>query len=113
MQVCRWWSERVARMSIIQESSPKYIRMAHLAIIGCHKVNGVAKIHSTLLRENLFPDFHAMWPDKFINITNGVNHRRWILGANAAMSAVLTKWTGGPGWIDDLSQLEALKAEKG
>mmetsp|Transcript_7254 Transcript_7254/g.18584 ORF Transcript_7254/g.18584 Transcript_7254/m.18584 type:complete len:887 (+) Transcript_7254:87-2747(+) len=101
--------ERVSRMSIIEEGEPKHVRMAHLAIVGCHKVNGVAKIHSSLLCRRLFPDFHQMWPDKFVSITNGVNHRRWMLQANPAMSAVLSKWTGGTDWIDDLAKLTQLR----
>ena len=107
----RWKNDpqRVARMSIIEESEPKLIKMAHLAIIGCHKVNGVAQIHTHLLCTCLFPDFYEMWPDKFVNITNGVNHRRWMLQANPAMSAVISKWIGKHDWIHDLQKLDRLK----
>jgi starch phosphorylase len=107
----RWKNdpERVARMSIIEESEPKLIKMAHLAIIGCHKVNGVAQIHTNLLCQSLFPDFYEMRPEKFVNITNGVNHRRWLLQANPAMSAVISKWSGNHDWIHDLEKLEKLK----
>ena len=107
----RWPADqgRVARMSIIEESEPKLIKMAHLAIIGCHRVNGVAQVHTGLLCSSLFPDFYEMWPQKFVNITNGVNHRRWMLQANPAMSAVISKWLGTHDWIHDLGLLARLK----
>ncbi len=107
----RWKNDphRVARMSIIEESEPKLIKMAHLAIIGCHKVNGVALIHTNLLCTSLFPDFYEMWPQKFVNITNGINHRRWMLQANPAISALISKWIGKHDWIHDLGKLEKLK----
>ncbi|QDZ23274.1 starch phosphorylase [Chloropicon primus] len=111
-EVRRRWPgdpQRVARMSIIEESEPKMVKMAHLAIIGCHKVNGVAQVHTGLLCKSLFRDFYEMWPEKFVNITNGVNHRRWMLQANPAMSAVISKWLGTHDWVHDLGRLERLK----
>jgi len=72
-------------------------------------VNGVAEIHTNLLRNALFPDFSEMWPDKFENITNGVNARRWLLQANPALSAVISKWVGNHEWIHDLGTLASLR----
>src|SRR5262249_39741395 len=75
--------EKVRRMSIIENGQ---IRMAHLAIYGSHKVNGVAKLHSQILREETFKDFYDLFPDKFTNITNGVTQRRWLLHANPLLA---------------------------
>ena len=72
-------------------------------------MNGVAEIHTNLLRNALFPDFSAMWPGKFENITNGVNARRWLLQANPALSAVISKWVGNHEWIHDLGTLASLR----
>mgnify|MGYP003306423502 FL=1 len=96
-------------MSIIEESSPKMVRMSHLAVIGSHTVNGVAMIHTKLLKSVLFPDFLLMWPQKFINVTNGVTPRRWLLQANPALSSIYTGMVG-PGWVNDLMRLEPIKA---
>ncbi len=100
--------ERLRRMSIIAEEGTKRIRMAYLACVGCHKVNGVAELHTRLLKETVLKDFADFWPDKFINITNGVTARRWILKANKCMSRLLTE-TIGNGWITDLSELRKLE----
>lgn len=71
--------DRIRRMSIIDETTPRSVRMAHLAIVGSHAVNGVAAIHSQIIREHLFRDFAELWPEKFLNITNGVTPRRWLM----------------------------------
>jgi starch phosphorylase len=99
---------RLRRMSIIEESEPRSVRMAHLATAGSHRVNGVAAIHSQLLRTRVLNDFAELWPDRFTNVTNGVTHRRWLMQANPALSRVITGAIGD-GWIQDLSQLERLK----
>jgi len=96
-------------VSLIEEGYPKMIRMASLAVVGSHRVNGVAALHSQLVKKQLFPYFAAMTPDKFLNITNGVTPRRWIMVANPALAAVFTRWLESDDWITDtrmLSQLE-------
>ena len=100
--------ERQRRMSIIEEGSMPQVRMAWLAIIGSFSVNGVAALHSQLLREGLFHDFAELWPQKFNNKTNGVTPRRWVAHANPGMSALISKQIGD-GWIADLAQLGQLK----
>jgi starch phosphorylase len=106
--------ERRRRMSIIEEDGVRQVRMAHLAIVGSFSVNGVAALHSRLLREGLFRNFVELWPHKFNNKTNGVTPRRWIAHANPGMSALISRQIGDD-WVADLSQLEKLKplAESG
>ena len=109
--VSRKWpgdGDRQRRMSIIEEGPVRQVRMAWLAIIGSFSVNGVAALHSRLLKEGLFRDFVDLWPDKFNNKTNGVTPRRWVAHANPGMSALISS-TIGEGWIADLAQLEQLK----
>ncbi|MCF6251613.1 MAG: glycogen/starch/alpha-glucan phosphorylase [Methylococcaceae bacterium] len=96
------------RMSIIEEGHDKQVRMAYLAIVGSFSVNGVAELHSQLLKEGLFNDFYQLWPEKFNNKTNGVTPRRWLAQCNPDLSALISK-TIGDGWVTDLSQLEKLK----
>ncbi|WP_018076319.1 glycogen/starch/alpha-glucan phosphorylase [Thiobacillus denitrificans] len=100
--------DRRRRMSIIEEGPVRQIRMAWLAIVGSFSVNGVAALHSRLLREGLFRDFVDLWPDKFNNKTNGVTPRRWVAHANPGLSALISEQIGED-WIADLSQLERLK----
>ena len=100
--------DRQRRMSIIEEGDVRQVRMAWLAIVGSFSVNGVAALHSKLLREGLFRDFYELWPEKFNNKTNGVTPRRWVAHANPGMSALITRQIGD-GWIADLSQLDQLK----
>ena len=95
-------------MSIIEEGPEKQVRMAHLAIVGSHAVNGVSKLHSELLKTSLVPDFAKLWPECFSNKTNGVAPRRWILKANPGLSALLTR-TLGEGWITDLEQIRGIE----
>ena len=99
---------RVARVSLIEEGAPRQVRMAHLAIVGSHSTNGVAALHSELLKQRVVPDFAAMFPERFNNKTNGVTPRRWLLLANPSLAAVITEAIGD-GWITDLAQLEKLK----
>lgn len=106
----RWPGDtaRLARMSIIDECNPQQIRMAHLAIVGSHSVNGVAKLHSKLVTTDLVPDFFELWPERFNNKTNGVTPRRWLLKANPDLSALIST-TIGTGWITDLDRLKDLE----
>jgi starch phosphorylase len=100
--------ERQRRMSLIEESTPKEVRMANLAIVGSHSINGVSAIHTDLLKRSLAPDFYQLWPERFSNKTNGITQRRWLLKANPAL-AKLVSATIGEGWITDLEQLRELK----
>jgi starch phosphorylase len=102
-------TEYLRRMSIIAESDPPQVRMAHLAIVGSHSVNGVAALHSELVKTELVPDFYEMWPQKFNNKTNGITPRRWLLKANPPLAALITK-TIGDGWITRLERLQGLEA---
>jgi starch phosphorylase len=102
-------NERLRRMSIIEEGEQKQVRIAHLAIVGSHSVNGVAALHSELVKTKLVPDFHQLWPDKFNNKTNGVTQRRWLLKANPLLAHFINK-TIGNGWITDLDKLKALQS---
>ncbi|MBL6986336.1 MAG: glycogen/starch/alpha-glucan phosphorylase [Methylobacter sp.] len=101
-------NERLSRMSIIEESDQKRVRMAHLAIVGSFSVNGVAELHSQLLQQDLFSDFYALWPDKFNNKTNGVTPRRWLAACNPELASLITE-TIGDKWITDLAQLKRLE----
>jgi len=99
---------RVARISLIEESPEREVRMANLAIVGSHSTNGVAAIHSQLLRTTTVKDLAEMFPERFSNKTNGVTPRRWLLLANPALAGAITGAIGD-GWISDLSQLSRLK----
>jgi starch phosphorylase len=100
---------RVARTSLIEESSGKHVRMANLAIVGSHSTNGVAAIHSALLRSTTVKDLAEMFPERFSNKTNGVTPRRWLLQANPALARAITDAIGN-GWITQLGELSKLKA---
>src|SRR5262249_41919200 len=99
---------RVQRMSLIEEGPSKHVRMAHLAIVGSHSTNGVAAIHSQLLRTKTVKDLAETFPERFSNKTNGVTPRRWLLLANPALARTITEAIGD-GWITDLSQLSKLR----
>jgi starch phosphorylase len=110
-EVARRWPgdiDRQRRMSIIEEGDEPKVRMAYLAIVGSYSVNGVAALHSRLLREGLFADFHALWPERFNNKTNGVTPRRWLAACNSGLATLLTE-TIGDGWRNDLGELERLR----
>jgi len=92
-------------LSLVEESTPKKIRMANLCVIGSHKVNGVAYIHTELLKTTLFKDFYEFFPNKFVNITNGVTTRRWIVCANPLLSELYTEYLGTDEWIMDMHKL--------
>ena len=100
--------EAVARVSLIEEGSARKVRMANLAIVGSHSTNGVASIHSKLLRSNTVKDLAEIFPERFNNKTNGVTPRRWLLLTNPALARVITEAIG-EGWISDLNQLSRLK----
>ncbi len=98
----------VRRMSIVDETGERYIRMAHLACVGSHAINGVAELHTRLLKEYTLADFHRLWPDKLINITNGVTPRRWMVVSNPRLTDLITSAIG-TGWITDLNKLRELE----
>jgi starch phosphorylase len=99
--------ERAKRMSIVDETGGRRLRMAHLAMVGSHRVNGVSQIHTDLMRRTIFSDFDDLWPGTIINITNGVTPRRWLHHANPALSALITERLG-PRWVGELSRLRDL-----
>jgi len=99
--------ELLRRVSIIEDGPEQTVRMAHLAIVGSHTVNGVAGLHSRIIKEKLFHDFDIIFPGKIINVTNGVTPRRWLLQVNPALSSLITD-TIGSDWITDLDQLKKL-----
>lgn len=112
LEVHRWQPERtdlLASMSLIEEMPEKKVRMAYLAIIGSHKVNGVAKLHSDLIKSNLVPDFYHLMPEKFTNQTNGVTPRRWIQQANPRLSLFLDAHLGNE-WVTNLTLLTKLRS---
>ncbi len=101
-------SGRVERLSIIQEGAEKQVRMANLACVGSYSINGVAELQSQLLRTHVFPDFAALWPEKFANKTNGVTPRRFMRLANPILSDMITERIGD-GWLTNLEELRALE----
>ncbi len=96
--------ERARRVAIIDEGHEGQVRMAHLAIIGSHSINGVSKLHSELIKSRLVPDLYELWPERFSNKTNGVTQRRWLLMANPGLAKLLDE-TVGPEWATDLERL--------
>ena len=106
---------RIARMSLIDESGERYVRMAYLATVGSHAVNGVAELHSRLLKETTLHDFYELWPEKLLNVTNGVAPRRFVVASNPRLSSLVTGKIGD-NWIkqlDDLRKLEAFAEDPG
>ncbi|MGZ5022027.1 MAG: glycogen/starch/alpha-glucan phosphorylase, partial [Chthoniobacterales bacterium] len=99
---------RLARLSLIDESNPRSVRMAHLATVGSHAVNGVAELHSELLKQTVMRDFAELWPNKFCNVTNGVTPRRFVALSNPGLTALITSRIGD-GWLQDLYQLRGLE----
>ncbi len=100
-------TDRLRRMSIIEEGPDPQVRMAYLAIVGSYSINGVAALHSQLLQEGLFNDFFQLWPHKFNNKTNGVTQRRWMAWCNPTLNDLITE-TIGDKWITELSELSQL-----
>ena len=101
--------DRIARMSLIDEHGERYVRMANMCIIGSTTTNGVAKLHSEILKDSLFKDFYDLMPEKFTNVTNGITPRRWLLKANPMLSQLITE-TIGPEWVVRLEYLRKLEA---
>jgi starch phosphorylase len=102
--------DRMRRMSIIEEGPVKQVRMAYLATVAAHSINGVAALHTELIKTQLMPDFHQLWPERFNNKTNGVTPRRWVLYANPRLTRLITSRIGSE-WIDrDLSRVQQLLA---
>jgi starch phosphorylase len=99
---------RTARMSLIDETGERYVRMAHLACVGSHAINGVAGLHSDLLKRDVLKDFYELWPHKFSNKTNGVTPRRWLVLSNPKLSDLISEHIGID-WIKDLAQLKKLE----
>lgn len=98
--------EKIKRTSILQDGK---VRMAHLAFIGSHKVNGVAKLHADILKSRLFKDFDEIYPNKLLGITNGVTQRKWMMGSNPKLYGFITKYLGDSSWICDMPQLRNLE----
>jgi glycogen phosphorylase len=99
---------RLARLSLIDESGPRYVRMANLACVGSHKINGVAELHSELLKQTVLRDFAELWPEKFCNVTNGVTLRRFVAVSNPGLTQLVTAYIGD-GWLKDPYQLRQLE----
>lgn len=109
-EVARRWPgdiDRQRRMSLIEEGYEQQVRMAYLAIVGSISVNGVAALHSELLKQGLFHDFYEMWPERFNNKTNGVTQRRWLAHCNPGLNTLVTQ-TIGPAWATNLDELRKL-----
>jgi glycogen phosphorylase len=100
-------NDKVRALSIFDEEGGKRVRMANLAIVGSHTVNGVAQLHTDLLKRDLFRGFHELWPEKFLNVTNGVTQRRWLHQANPGLSRLISE-TIGSRWTTELEELQAL-----
>jgi starch phosphorylase len=98
----------VRRVSLIDEADGQQVRMANLAIVGSHTVNGVAQLHSRILKDHLFKDFNALYPKRLTNVTNGITPRRWLAQANPQLAELISD-TIGPDWITDLAQLKNLE----
>jgi starch phosphorylase len=110
-QVASRWplqDDRLRRMSVIDEDGERYVRMAHLAAVGSCSVNGVANLHTELLKQKVLKDFAELWPEKFNNKTNGITPRRWLLHSNPALAALISEVIGDQ-WITDLDQLRRLE----
>jgi len=101
--------EQLRRVSLVHEDGDRRFRMAHLAIVGSRRVNGVARLHTELLKGRVFPDFAQMWPDRFISITNGITPRRWLLACNPRLAGAISARIGD-GWARDLDALAGLGA---
>jgi starch phosphorylase len=111
-QVSRRWpgqDDRLRELSIVEDApGVKNVRMAHLAVVGSHAVNGVAELHSELVKSQLMPGFHALWPAKFQNKTNGVTHRRWLAYANPQLAELISRFAGRE-WLTDLSLIRVFE----
>ncbi len=107
--------KRLQRMSLIDENGERYVRMANMCLVASSSVNGVAELHTQILKDSLFHDFYELWPNKFHNVTNGITPRRWLLKANPPLAQLITESIGDH-WIthlDDLKKLEKFTHDKG
>ena len=105
--------KKLQRMSLIDEGGERYVRMANLCVVGTSSVNGVAELHTEILKSTLFKDFYELWPEKFHNVTNGITPRRWLLKANPSLSQLISE-SIGDSWIthlDDLKKLEKFSGD--
>jgi starch phosphorylase len=102
-------NERLGRMSLIEEGKEKEVRMAYLAVVGAHSVNGVAALHTSLLKRDVLTDFAEMYPERFNNKTNGVTPRRWLKMCNPRLAGLITEALGSEGWVTDLDQVRGLE----
>ncbi len=102
-------NEKKRVCSLIEENGHKMVRMANLAVIGTHAVNGVAELHTALLKRQLFPEFDQLYPGKFQNKTNGITPRRWLLKSNPRLASLITRKLGDTGWPRDLDRLRGLE----
>ncbi|HEY0967071.1 MAG TPA: glycogen/starch/alpha-glucan phosphorylase [Opitutaceae bacterium] len=102
-------SEKLRICSLVEENGQKMLRMANLAVVASHAVNGVAALHTALLKKDLFPEFDALYPGKFQNKTNGITPRRWLLKTNPRLSALITSTLGSADWVRDLDLLRGLE----
>lgn len=113
LQDVRTWfpddEELLSRLSLVEESGEKKVRMAHLACVGSHAINGVAALHTELLKKDTLRDFAKLWPDKFFNKTNGVTPRRWILSSNPKLANLFSEYLGNWDWVKDQSLLTSLE----
>ena len=100
-------SDKIAKVSVIEESNPKMVRMANLSIIGSHSTNGVAALHSELLKRSMFPEFYTIYPERFNNKTNGITQRRWLLDANPELAKLISGAIGDK-WITDFEEIRKL-----
>ncbi len=100
----------ISRVSLIDEQGERRVRMAAVAIVASHRVNGVSALHSQLMVDTIFADYAKIWPNRFINVTNGVTPRRWLMQANPGLSALIDQALGGPAWRRDLGLLQGLAA---
>jgi starch phosphorylase len=101
--------DRMRRVSLVDENGEKRFRMAHLAVVASHRVNGVSHLHTELLKRHVFPDFVELWPERFVSITNGITPRRWLAACNPRLAALITERIGDA-WQHDLGRLAALAA---
>ena len=104
--------KRLQRMSLVDENGERYVRMANMCLVATSSVNGVAELHSQILKDSLFKDFYEMFPEKFHNVTNGITPRRWLLKANPSLAQLITENIGEE-WVTDLAQLKKLETFKG
>jgi starch phosphorylase len=103
---------KLRRVSLVHEDGERRFRMAHLALVGCHRVNGVARLHTEILKRRVFPDFAEMFPERFVSITNGVTPRKWLLACNPRLAAAISARIG-EGWTRDLDALRELLPHAG